>query len=161
MLKIHRRNKLYEMLNITSENSINTMKKSNIINKNVRIDDEVRNEVARDTAESSNVNNQIFEDDVTNDNLSNSKISNIYVRIKFNTRRSNRLIEIEDLLSRIGRSTSTTAFATIDEVSIEKKENAVKVEKLEAYTNDCNFEDFLIALLISRNRPFAINIFSK
>ena len=29
------------MLNITSENSIDTMKKSNIINKNVRISDEI------------------------------------------------------------------------------------------------------------------------
>ena len=32
---------IHEMLNITFENSINAMKKSNIINKNVRIDDEV------------------------------------------------------------------------------------------------------------------------
>ena len=37
---------IYEILNITSENSINAMKKSNIINKIVRISDEVRNETA-------------------------------------------------------------------------------------------------------------------
>ena len=34
------------MLNITFENSIDAMKKSNIINKDIRIDDEIRNEVA-------------------------------------------------------------------------------------------------------------------
>ena len=62
------------MLNITSENSINVMKKSNIINKNVRINNEVRSEAARNTAESSNANSQIFEDDITNNNLSNSKV---------------------------------------------------------------------------------------
>ena len=32
---------IYEMLNITSENSIDAMKKSNIVNKNVRIDDKI------------------------------------------------------------------------------------------------------------------------
>ena len=37
---------IYKMLNITSENSIDAMKKSNIINKNIRIDDEVRSETA-------------------------------------------------------------------------------------------------------------------
>ena len=80
---------IYKMLNIASENSIDAMKKSNIINKSVRIDNEIRNEAARNTAESSNVNNQIFEDDATNDKLLNSKTSNIHARIKFNTRRSN------------------------------------------------------------------------
>ena len=34
----------YEILNITSENLIDAMKKANIIMKNVRIDDEIRNE---------------------------------------------------------------------------------------------------------------------
>ena len=37
----------------------------------------------------------------------------------------------------------------------------MKVEEFEIYTNDYNFENFLIASLILRNRPFAINIFSK
>ena len=37
----------------------------------------------------------------------------------------------------------------------------MKIEKFEVYTNDCNSEDFLIALLIFRNRSFAINILSK
>ena len=37
----------------------------------------------------------------------------------------------------------------------------MKFEKFETYTNDYNFEDFLIASLISRNRSFAINILSK
>ena len=48
--------KIYEMLNITSENSIDAMKKSNIVNKDVRINDEVRNEAARNIAESSDTN---------------------------------------------------------------------------------------------------------
>ena len=37
---------IHEMLNIAFENSIDAMKKSNIINKNVRVDDEVRSEAA-------------------------------------------------------------------------------------------------------------------
>ena len=37
----------------------------------------------------------------------------------------------------------------------------MKIEKFEIYTNNYNSEDFLIALLISRNRSFAINIFFK
>ena len=36
----------HEMLNIASENSIDAMKKSNNVSRNVRIDDEVRNETA-------------------------------------------------------------------------------------------------------------------
>ena len=112
---------IHEMLNITPEDSIDAIKKSNIINRNVRVDVEVRNETARDTAESLNADNQIFENDVTDDNLSNSKTSNIHARIKFNTRRLNRLIEIENLLSSVERSTNTAAFTAINEVSIEKK----------------------------------------
>ena len=77
------------MLNITLENSIDAMKKSNIINKNVRIDDEVRNETARNIVESSDANNQIFENDVTDNNLLNSKIRNIHAKVNFNIRRSN------------------------------------------------------------------------
>ena len=77
------------MLNIASENSIDAMKKSNKINKNARIDNEIRNEAARNIAESSNINSQIFEDNVTNDNLLNSKIRNIYIKVKFSTRRFN------------------------------------------------------------------------
>ena len=112
---------IHEMLNITSENSIDAMKKSNNINENARIDDEVRSEVARDIAESLNANNQIFEDDATKNNLSNPKIRDIHARIKSSTRRFNRLIEIENSLNNVERSTSTAAFATIDEISIEKK----------------------------------------
>ena len=152
---------IHEMLNIASENSINAMKKSNNINKNARIDDEVWNEVVRNIAESSNVDNQIFEDDVTDDNLSNSKTRNIHARIKSDTRRFNRLTEIENSLNNVERNTNTAAFATIDEISIEKEWNAIKIEKFKTYTNDCNSEDFLIVSLILRNRPFAINIFSK
>ena len=48
---------IYEMLNITFENSIDAMKKSNIVNKNVRIDDEVRNETVRNIAENLNADN--------------------------------------------------------------------------------------------------------
>ena len=44
------------MLNITSEDSIDAMKKSNIINKDSRIDDEVRSKVARNIIESSDAN---------------------------------------------------------------------------------------------------------
>ena len=112
---------IHEMLNVALENSIDAMKKSNNINKNARVDDEIRNEVARDIAESSDTNSQIFENDVTDDNLSNSKIRNTRARIKFNTRRFNRLIEIENSLNSVERSTSTTAFSTIDEISIEKE----------------------------------------
>ena len=32
---------IYKMLNITSENSIDAIKKSNIVNKNIRINDEI------------------------------------------------------------------------------------------------------------------------
>ena len=112
---------IHEMLNITPENSIDAMKKSNNVNKDARVDNEVRNEAARDIAESSNANSQIFENDVTNDNLLNSKTRNIRARIKFSTRRFNRLTEIENSLSSVGRSTSTAAFSTIDEISIEKE----------------------------------------
>ena len=109
------------MLNITSENSIDAMKKSNNVNRNARIDDEVRSEAVRNTAESSDTDSQIFENDVTDDNLSNSKTRDIRARIKFSTRRFNRLIEIENSLSSVERSTSTAAFSTIDEISIEKE----------------------------------------
>ena len=61
------------MLNITLENSIDAMRKSNIICKNVRVDDEIRSETARNTAESLNADSQIFENNVTNNNLLNSK----------------------------------------------------------------------------------------
>ena len=152
---------IHKMLNIIFENSIDAIKKSNIVSKNIRINDEIRNKVARNTAENSNADNQIFENDITNDNLSNSKTQNIYTRIKSNIPRFNRLIEIENSLSSVERKTNITAFATIDEVSIEKKWNAVKIEEFEVYTNDYNFEDSLIASLILRNRPFAINKFSK
>ena len=77
------------MLNITFENSIDAMKISNIINKNIRIDDEIRNEIVWNTFENLNADNQIFENDVTNNNLLNSKTRNIHARIKFSTRRSN------------------------------------------------------------------------
>ena len=40
-----RQTEIYVILNITFENSIDAMKKSNIINKNIRINDEVRNKV--------------------------------------------------------------------------------------------------------------------
>ena len=64
---------IHEMLNVTPENSIDAMKKSNNINKDARIDDEVRNETARDIVESSDTDSQIFENNATDDNLSNSK----------------------------------------------------------------------------------------
>ena len=152
---------IHEMLNITFENSIDAIKKSNIVNKNVRIDNEIRNEIARDIAESSNANNQIFKNDVTNNNLSNSKTRNIHARIKFNIPRSNQLIEIENSLNNVERSTNTTTFATIDKTSIEKERNTMKIEKFKIYTNVYNSKNFLIVSLILRNRPFAINIFSK
>ena len=109
------------MLNITSESSIDTMKKSNIINKNIRISDEVRNKTVRNAIESLDVDNQIFENDVINNNLLNSKTRNIYTKIKSSTRCSNWLTEIKNSLNSVERSTNTIAFATIDEVLIEKK----------------------------------------
>ena len=149
------------MLNITSGNSIDAMKKSNNVNKHARVDDEVRSETAWNIVESSNTDSQIFRNDATDDNLSNSKTRNIRARVKSNTRRFNRLIEIENLLNSVERSTSTAAFLTIEEISIEKKWNAVEIEKFETYTNDYNSENFLIISLIFRNRSFAVNILSK
>ena len=112
---------IHEMLNITFENSIDVIKKSNIINKDVRIDNEILNKIVQDITENSNVNNQIFKDDITNNNLSNSKIRNIHARVKSSIRRLNRLIEIENSLSSVERNTNIITFATIDEVSIEKE----------------------------------------
>ena len=80
---------IHEMLNITFKNLVDAMKKSNIVNKDVRIDDKVRSEIVRNIIESSNANSQIFENDVTNNNLINSKIRNIHARVKFSTCRSN------------------------------------------------------------------------
>ena len=77
--------------------------------------------VARDIAESSNADSQIFEDNATSSNLSNSKARDIYARVKSSTRRSNRLIEIENSLSSVERNTNTATFATIDKISIEKE----------------------------------------
>ena len=65
---------IHKMLNIAFENSIDAMKNLNIINKNVRIDDEIWNKVVRNIVESSDADSQIFENDVTNNNLLNSKI---------------------------------------------------------------------------------------
>ena len=112
---------IYEMLNILPENSIDAMKKSNIIDKNVRVDDKIRNEAVRNIVESSVADNRIFENDTTDNNLSNSKIQNIHTRIKSSIRHSNRLIEIENLLNSVERNMNTTTFATIDEVAIEKE----------------------------------------
>ena len=116
-----RQTEIHEMLNVAPEDSIDAMKKSNNVNRNVRVDDEIRNEAARDIAESSDTNSQIFEDDATGGNLSNSKTRNIRARIKPSTRRFNRLTEIENSLNSVERSTNTAAFSTIDEVSIEKE----------------------------------------
>ena len=80
---------IHEMLNIAFENSIDAMKKSNIVNKDVRVDDEIRNKVVRNIVENSDADSQIFENDITNDNLLNSKTRDIHTRIKFNIRRSN------------------------------------------------------------------------
>ena len=112
---------IHEMLNVASEDSIDAMKKSNNVNKDARVGDEIRSETARNIVENSDTDSQVFEDDVTDDNLSNSKTQDIRARIKSNTRRFNRLAEIENSLSSVGRSTSTTAFSTIDEISIEKE----------------------------------------
>ena len=97
------------------------MKKSNIVNKNVRVNDEVRSKIVRNTAENSNADNQTFRNDITNSNLLNSKARNIHARIKSSTRNLNRLIEIENSLSSVERSTNTTTLTTIDEISIEKE----------------------------------------
>ena len=113
---------IYKMLNITSEDSINAMKKSNIINKNVRIDNKVRNEIVRNAVESSDANSQVFENDVINNTLSNSKTRNIHARTKFSIRCLNRLIEIENSLSNIDRKTNTTTFATINDILSKKNE---------------------------------------
>ena len=112
---------IHKILNIASENSIDAIKKSNNVNKDVQVDDEIRNKAARNTAESSDAGSQIFKDDVTDDNLSNSETRNIHAKVKSDIRRFNRLTEIENSLNSVERNTSTTAFATIDEISIEKE----------------------------------------
>ena len=140
---------IHKMLNIVSENSIDAMKKLNIVNKDVRINDEVWNKTVWNTIESLYIDGQIFEDDITDDNLSNSKTWNIHVKTKFNTRRSNWLIKIKNLLNSIKRRTSIAAFTTIDKVSIEKKWNAMKIENFEIYINNCNSEDFCKGLVRS------------
>ena len=127
---------IHKMLIIALENSIDAMKKSNIINKDVWIDDKIRNKVTRNTVESSDADSQIFENDVINSNLLNSKTRNIHARVKFNIRRSNRLIEIENSLNNVERNTNTAAFATIEKTLIEKEWNAMKIKKFEIYTND-------------------------
>ena len=80
---------IHEMLNVTPEDSIDAMKKSNNINKDARVDDEVRSEAARNITENSNTDSQIFENDATDNNLLNSKTRNIRARIKSSTRRFN------------------------------------------------------------------------
>ena len=112
---------IHEMLNITFENSIDAMKKSNIVMKNVRISDEIRDEIVWNIAKSSNADDQIFENVITNNNLLNSKTRNIYAKVKFSIRRLNRLIEIENSLNSIEWKTNTTAFVTIDEILIQEK----------------------------------------
>ena len=107
-------------MNITFENSIDAMKKSNIINKNIRINDKVRSEIARNITESLYTDGQIFENNTTNNNLSNSKTRSIHARIKFSTRHSNWFVKIENSLNSVEWKTNTVAFATIDEVSIKK-----------------------------------------
>ena len=47
---------IHEILNIASENSINAIKKSNIINKNIQISNEVRSKTARNIIEKLNAN---------------------------------------------------------------------------------------------------------
>ena len=84
-----RQTEIHEMLNITSENLIDAMKKSNNVNRNARVGDEIRSETARDIVESSDTDSEFFEDDITDNNLSNSKIRNTRARIKFSTRRFN------------------------------------------------------------------------
>ena len=110
------------MLNIIFKNSIDAIKKSNIINKDGRIDDKIRNEIVRNYTENSDTDSQIFENDFINNNLINSKTRNIHTRIKSNIRRSNRLIKSKYLLNSVERNTNTTAFATIDEILIKKNE---------------------------------------
>ena len=112
---------IHKMLNITFKNSIDAMKKSNIINENVRINDEIRDEIVRNIIQNFNTDDQIFEDVITNNNLLNSKFENIYMIVNFSTRRSNQLIEIKNSLNNIDRKTKNINFATIDKVSIEKK----------------------------------------
>ena len=116
-----KRTEIYKILNITLENSIDAMKKPNIINKGIRVSNEIENEVARNTVESSNADDQIFEDIIIDNNLLNSKIQNVYTTFKFSTCCSNRLIIIESSLSSVERRMNITAFVTIEEVSIKKK----------------------------------------
>ena len=97
------------------------MKKSNLINRNVQINDEVRNKVVQNIAESSNTNDHIFKIVITDGNLLNSKSRNLHAIVNHSTRRSNRLTEIENFLNNVDQRTNLTAFAIINEILIGKK----------------------------------------
>ena len=73
------------MLNVSFKNSMNVMRRSNMIDKNFQIINKVRDEPVRNTGESSSANDQIFEYMTADDNLLNSKIQNIHTINKFNT----------------------------------------------------------------------------
>ena len=79
----------YKILNIIFENSVDAIKKSNIVNKDIRVNNEIRDEIVRNIIESSNADDQIFENIIRNNNLSNSKIRNIHTTVKSNIRCSN------------------------------------------------------------------------
>ena len=121
----------------------------------------VGNETLENRTKNFNLANPIFRETITNSSSTNLKIRNIYVTINFSIRRSNRLINIENSSNDDDRKIITIVFAIINEISTTEKWNAIEVEEFEIYMNDCNLENFLIALLIFRNQSFAMMIFSK
>ena len=110
-----------EMLNITPENSTDAMKKSNIVNRDVRINNKVQDEAVRNTVKNLNEDDQIFKNITADDNLLSSETRDISAINKPDSRCLNRLTEIESSLNRIGRRKNTAAFAAINKISIEKE----------------------------------------
>ena len=111
----------------------------------------VENETFENKTKNFNLINSIFKNTITNNNSTNSEIENIYVTINFSICRSNRLIDIKNVLNNDDRKTITIAFAIINKISTTEKWNAIKIEEFEIYINDYNFENFLIAFLMFRN----------
>ena len=132
------------MLNTTSENLWKELRKRVVLNKNIRNADEIRNETVRNVFKNSDL-----------------KIRNIYATFKFDIDCFNLFVKIENCLNNVDRKASTATFVTVNGISSEKQWNAVKAKNFKENTNDCNFEDSLIAFLIFRNRFFVMRIFSK
>ena len=98
-----------------------TIEKTDIVNKNIRNIDKIRNEVAREVFENSNEKNRALKNLIADDNLTDSKVQESYTIVKLSIRRFNRFVKIENDLNNVDRKANITTFAAIDKISIEKK----------------------------------------